>query len=288
MLLNQDQLDEFHLRGFVVSPVPVLGEAEVDELLAELQLVVESKSAKKPVLNRNLVDGTTEYGEAQQTAKEVWQVVNIWEASEKFFELARNREITGTVARMCGNTPILRIWHDQIVAKPATRGGRVGWHQDFLAWPIIEPGDLVGAWVALDDVEIENGCMWMVPGSHRWGAVRPRTGDALEPLYDEALLPEGVEVRPVPVQVKRGHVAFHHCMTWHASPENESERHRRAIAIHYMPGYTIFMPRGRSHAVGKHVTVKPGEILEGDGFPVVYENKRNLEENLARYTTEPA
>ena len=107
MLLNQDQLDEFHLRGFVVSPVPVLGEAEVDELLAELQLVVESKSAKKPVLNRNLVDGTTEYGEAQQTAKEVWQVVNIWEASEKFFELARNPEITGTVARMCGNTPIL-------------------------------------------------------------------------------------------------------------------------------------------------------------------------------------
>jgi hypothetical protein len=118
VLLNQDQLDEFHLRGFVVSPVPVLGEAEVDELLAELQLVVESKSAKKPVLNRNLVDGTTEYGEAQQTAKEVWQVVNIWEASEKFFELARNPEITGTVARMCGNTPILRIWHDQIVAKP--------------------------------------------------------------------------------------------------------------------------------------------------------------------------
>ena len=57
MLLNQDQLDEFHLRGFVVSPVPVLGEAEVDELLAELQLVVEGESAKKPVLNRTSSTG---------------------------------------------------------------------------------------------------------------------------------------------------------------------------------------------------------------------------------------
>ena len=46
MLLSQDQLDEFHLRGFVVSPVPVLGQTEVDELLAELRLVVEGKSPR--------------------------------------------------------------------------------------------------------------------------------------------------------------------------------------------------------------------------------------------------
>jgi len=286
MLLTQDQLDEFHLKGFVVSPTPILTGAKVDELRAELQIVMDEKSVRKPALDRNLVSEATEYGETQEDAREVRQIVNIWEANEKFFELTRNPEITSTIARLCGNTSILRIWHDQIVYKPPIRGGRVAWHQDFLAWPVIEPGDLVSAWIALDDAEVKNGCMWMVPGSHRWGAVRPKTGDDLEPLYDEALLPEGVEVKAVPMTVKKGCVAFHHCMNWHASPENKSERPRRALAIHYMPGYTLFMPRGRSHPMVKHVTVQPGEILEGDGFPVVYKNERNLEESLRRYTTE--
>ena len=269
-----------------MSPLPILNEAEVDELLAELKIVMENKSARKPVLDRNLSAGSTEYGESQDSEKEVRQIVNIWEASEKFFDLARNSEITSTIARMCANSPILRIWHDQLIHKPASRGGRVNWHQDFLAWPVIEPGDIVSAWVALDDADTENGCMWMVPGSHRWGGIRLRTGGNLEPLYEEAVLPEGVDVQPVPMPVNKGCVAFHHCMTWHASPENNSERHRRAIAIHYMPGCTIFMPRGRTHSMVKSVTVEPGEILEGEKFPVVYENRRNLEENLNRYTTE--
>ena len=59
-------------------------------------------------------------------------------------------------------------------------------------------------------------------------------------------------------------------MTWHGSPANTSDRPRRAIAVHYMPGYTIYAPT-RPHPVEKHVTVKPGEVLQGEKFPVVYQ-----------------
>ena len=76
-----------------------------------------------------------------------------------------------------------------------------------------------------------------------------------------------------PGAVKKGHVLFHHCLTWHGSPPNHSERGRPGIAVHYMPGWTRYEKEpGREHLVEHHITVKPGEVLKGDFFPTVMEN----------------
>ena len=63
----------------------------------------------------------------------------------------------------------LQIWHDQVQYKPAGTGGATTWHQDAPLWPSIEPMTEVSAWIPFDDADVDNGCMWMVPGSHRWG-----------------------------------------------------------------------------------------------------------------------
>jgi len=271
MVLSQSQIDEFHLRGFVKGP-KVVDDATVEHLRDELQAVMESRAKNQPVAINGMQDSkqATEYGQNSDPKKVVVQIVNIWEASDAFLAHARNPLITEAVSRLCNNTPLLRIWHDQIQYKPSRVGGSTCWHQDFPGWPILQPADLISAWVALDDAELDNGAMWMVPGSHRWGKIQTWSGENfVDPKCEPALLPEGVEVKAEPVLVKKGEVAFHHCMTWHCSPENKSDRPRRAIAVHYMPGYTIYV-QGK-HVVAKHVTVKPGEILAGEKFPVVYE-----------------
>jgi phytanoyl-CoA hydroxylase len=276
MILSQQQLDEFHLRGYV-NGGRVLDDAAVDLLRDELQKVMEGRSANQPLLNRNLLGGSSEYGEQANAAKQVVvQIVNMFEASEAYLEHCKNPLITEAVARLCNNTDTLRVWHDQIQYTPARIGGPTGWHQDFPAWPILQPADLISAWVALDDAEIDNGCMWMVPGSHRWGKVGLQSGENFAPKYDPEQLPEGVEAKAEPLIVKKGCVAFHHCMTWHGSPPNQSDRPRRAIAVHYMPGYTIYV-KGRGHPCEKHVTVQSGEVLQGDKFPVVYEKGKVLQ-----------
>src|SRR5262249_59446780 len=117
MILSQAQLDEFHLRGFVKGP-RVIDDATVDLLRNEMQTVMEGKSKNQPVLNRNLIGGKTEYGENTESKKVVVQIVNIWEASEPFYNHACNPLITEAVARLCNNTTTLRIWHDQIQYKP--------------------------------------------------------------------------------------------------------------------------------------------------------------------------
>ena len=276
MILNQQQLDEFHLRGFV-NGGRVLDDATVELLRDELQKVMEGRSVNQPLLNRNLLGGKSEYGEQANAGKQVVvQIVNMFEASEAYLEHTKNPLITEAVARLCNNTDTLRVWHDQIQYKPARVGGPTGWHQDFPAWPILQPADLISAWVALDDAEIDNGCMWMVPGSHRWGKIPLQSGENFAPKFDQELLPEGVEAKAEPLIVNKGCIAFHHCMTWHGSPPNQSDRPRRAIAVHYMPGYTIYV-KGRGHPCEKHVTVQSGETLQGEKFPVVYEKAKVLQ-----------
>src|SRR5207248_1136185 len=118
--------------------------------------------------------------------------------------------------------------------KPAAIGGVNMWHQDSPYWPILTPKDVqLTAWVALDDADAENGCMSMVPGSHRWGD----RISALHALKDFNAMPELFEGKKLEVRlcpVEKGAVHFHHPLTWHGSQANTSGRPRRAIALHFM------------------------------------------------------
>lgn len=277
-MLNANQLAEFEKSGFVKGGI-VLNDEEVERLREELDLVMEGKSVNKPVLNRNMLAESSDSlheGMKMTVSEKVVQIVNIWMASDAFFQHAAHPVICEEIAQLCG-TDTLRIWHDQIQYKPPVSGGPTNWHQDHPLWPIIQPADLVSAWVALDDAVIENGCMWMVPGSHKWGNHQhdlANTPDFMPYHRQPELLPKEAKVEAVPFEIKKGQVGYHHCLTWHGSPHNRSERKRRAIAVHYMPGHTRYDPDG-SHPMLSYVTVNKGDILMGDHFPVVYSSAAN-------------
>lgn len=263
-MLTPEQVAQFHERGFLRGP-KVISDAEADFLTEEMLRVMRNETEKKPVLNRNLTGNPEAI---------VVQIVNIWEASEAFFELAKHPLITEMVAQLC-DTEVLRIWHDQVQYKPPREGGPTGWHQDHPLWPTIQPPDLVTAWVALQDATIENGCMWMVPGSHKWGNQQRYLGtrEGFEVIHrDPSQLPPGVVIERVPAEVRKGQVHFHHCLTWHGSPENRTDKPRPAIAIHYMPAHIRYDPVGE-HVMDRFVTVPKGAILEGPSFPVVYDRR---------------
>jgi ectoine hydroxylase-related dioxygenase (phytanoyl-CoA dioxygenase family) len=257
-MLTDEQVARFHADGFLKSG-RMLDDDQVEELRAELQRVIDERDKTgipQPVRLANLATED----------RPVWQIVNIWQASEPFAALIRHPGITEEIAQLTGAEQ-LRIWHDQIQYKPAEQGGVNGWHQDAPLWPIIEPMTQVTAWVALDDVDESNGCMSMVPGSHKWG-------DQIEFLRraDGFTLPEefdGREVRVVRRPVAKGEVHYHHSLTWHGSHDNTSNRPRRAIALHMMGDDTRYVSSGE-HPMKPFVTVADGAQLAGDTFPLVY------------------
>lgn len=267
-MLSEAQIAEFQERGYL-EVGRVMTDAQADALRERMFRVMEGRSKDKP----EAIGG---WGKERK----VIQIVNIWEADDLFRAHLYNPTILEMVSELIG-TDTLRVWHDQVQYKPPQIGGPTDWHQDHPYWPIIQPADLVSAWVALDDADVENGCMWMVPGSHKWGAHKGGTIGTdpadFSPTPDLSLLPSGIEVRPVPMPVKKGHAGLHHCLTWHGSPPNRSDRGRPGIAVHYMPGYTRYeKDPGRTHLVEHNVEVQPGEILKGKHFPTVMENGRPL------------
>src|SRR5262249_7620978 len=142
--LTQEQLDFFDRSGYL-KVGRVLDDAQVEELRKRLDQVMAGESAGKPELMRNLAGGGPESDAV------VVQIVNIWEADEQYRALMSHPQITRMVAELT-RSDTLRVWHDQIQYKPPRVGTSTRWHQDFPAWPNIYPGDMVTAWVALDDV----------------------------------------------------------------------------------------------------------------------------------------
>ena len=160
-MLTDAQTSEFHNRGFLNGGL-LLDDGQVEALRRELDRVIRDRDrtdVPQPVHLRNL---------NRNPESPVWQIVNIWAASDPFRKLTGMPRVVEEVAQLTG-AERLRVWHDQIQYKPAERGGVTMWHQDAPLWPILAPMTEVSAWVALDDVDESNGCMSMVPGSHLWG-----------------------------------------------------------------------------------------------------------------------
>lgn len=261
-MLTTEQIQSFKDNGYLYYG-PVLTPEELRDLQTALQAVLAGQSDKDPDALHNLT------GDDENV---VVQIVNIWQAEPAFERHLYNEKIVRMIAQLTDSDTI-RVWHDQIQIKPPYIGGPTLWHQDHPYWPVIQPADLVSAWVAIEDADGENGCMSMVRRSHLWGPINGGTigSDPSDwgPAADAAWIPEGETLDVVSIPVPAGAVVFHHCLTWHGAPPNRTDRNRPAIAVHYMPGHTRYEPSGAGHIVEHHIEVAAGEILSGDHFPLV-------------------
>lgn len=259
-MLSAEEVKKFNVDGYLKGH-KIMSDDEVETLREETMRVIrdrEDKSKPQPIMLHNMGKNGTE----------VWQIVNIWRASPAFKKLVMNKTIAEEMVQLTG-AKTLRIWHDQIQYKPAGVGGANMWHQDAPYWPPLAPMTQVTAWVALDDVDPENGCMSMVPGSHLWGN-QIKFIHTLKGWDDMPGEFEGrkIEVRTCPV--RKGEVHYHHALTWHGSPANNSQRPRRAIALHFMSEQTRFLKDSADHPMKKYIEVGDGEVVQGAEFPVVY------------------
>ena len=92
-------------------------------------------------------------------------------------------------------------------------------------------------WLALDDATVENGCLWVLPGSHRRGVLYPDR-EQQDPRFDctsEAYDFPYAEEDAVPVEVPAGSAVIFNGYLLHRSlPNTGRHGYRRALANHYM------------------------------------------------------
>jgi phytanoyl-CoA hydroxylase len=118
------------------------------------------------------------------------------------------------------------------MAKPARVGEVVPYHQDNAYYGYLPP-DALSVWIALDESNERNGCLRVVPGSHKDGLRRHGPTGVRGISYG---LADPVDPQPdgeVAIVLRRGDASVHHCCTFHSSHPNLSERSRRGLILFY-------------------------------------------------------
>jgi phytanoyl-CoA hydroxylase len=158
------------------------------------------------------------------------------------------------------------------------------WHQDEYFIPTRDRS-LTAVWIALDDATIENGCLWVLPGSHRRGVLYPAR-DQDDPRFDcsiEAFDFPYSDDDSVPVEVPAGTAVIFNGYLLHRSLQN-SGRHgyRRALANHYMSAESL-LPWRRPDE-GEHMAVADYRdiVLVAGEDPYAYKGTEDLARPMSR------
>ena len=136
--------------------------------------------------------------------------------------------------------PNVKCMQSMLFIKASGKPGQA-WHQDEYYIPTRDRS-LLGAWIAMDDATVENGCLWVIPGSHRHGVLWPQHQQR-DPRFDcggEATTFPYSNDDAIPVEVKRGSVVFFNGYLLHRSlPNYAPGGFRRSLVNHYMSAESL-------------------------------------------------
>jgi len=146
-------------------------------------------------------------------------------------------------AAMLMDAPQVRLYRDILLSMPQCSGATTGWHVDKNYWPTCSSDKLTSAWFCLEDCDIENGCLAVVNGSHRFARtdflrkIPFEDIGSIAKLYGK--LPKDIDIISLPH--KKGQVSFHSCLLMHCSHPNTSDKPRQSFATVFQDGDNHFI-----------------------------------------------
>ena len=137
--------------------------------------------------------------------------------------------------------------HNCIMTKNPAFSSATGWHQDIRYWSFEKP-ELVSVWLALGPEHEENGCLWLVPGSHKMDFGRERYD---QDLFFRADLWENQHVlqAKAATELDEGDVLFFHCRLLHAAGSNRTDLTKFAAVFTYHAADNRPLPGTRSSSL---------------------------------------
>jgi phytanoyl-CoA hydroxylase len=282
--LSAEQREQFYRDGYIKYG-RVIDDATVERLRAALDRTIEEELTRDDYsqLPPEFAFGHKRKADieaGEQPKRAIHQFVNIWKVVPEYRDVINNPNITSVIRNLMDDQPV-RLWHDQIISKPPGDNGHFACHHDFYFWPLDRPS-MITCWLALDDATPDNGCMHVAPQSHRDPRYQPADCELTEDLHlSPAALGPGEaaslynEIRTwmpdkaKPVVLKAGECMFHHCLNYHMTPPNITDRQRRAFVMIYMPDGTRYKKsQSPNHPCTSYLPLVDGEALGDDEFPL--------------------
>ncbi len=222
-MINEEQVRKFQEMGWLVVE-GVYTHEEADEV-ARLALQTADSMDVEESMAGYLLD-RSESGESAPR-----KIDSPYLRNPLFRDFALDGRLREILRRITGEEPLLKS--DQLFMKPPRFGSEKPYHHDNFYFRCTPGGHVITAWIALDDVDEENGCLRYISGSHKKGIIEhvevPGQPYNLAPP-DDLIDWENEASAPV----RKGGVVFHHSETLHSSRRNTSDRWRRGYATHWV------------------------------------------------------
>ena len=219
--------DFYHENGYLVV-TDALSAQELEELRAEATSICRSERGEV----QGFVPGVA--GESEEDTLRRYLCIHFpHKLSQTMLGYLSTPSMVKVLTEIIG--PNVKCMQSMLFIKATGKPGQA-WHQDEDFIPTRD-NSLVGGWIAMDDATIENGCLWVIPGSHRPGVLWPMERQQ-DPRFDCTAESAGfpyTDADAIPVEVKAGSIVFFNGYLLHRSfPNRAQSGYRRVLVNHYM------------------------------------------------------
>ena len=196
------------------------------------------------------------------------------------YNLLKNKNILDIVEMIIG--PDIALFGAHYIAKSPKNGKPVGWHQDGSYWPL-EPMNVVSVWLAGTDSNKSNGCMRVLPGTHKKKLMKPSQMTKLDTekyVLDLAISSDSIDSSNAKdIELQSGDISIHNPNIVHGSNANLSAVWRIGLTLRFIPtstyvnrqNWSCLLLRGNpSKGINNYYAPKPkfkvNEHMEFDGY----------------------
>ena len=215
--LPSDLKNHYDANGYYF-PLPVLDETELQELQRSFFEFYDKNKERLQSL----------------APRDQYQILSETHLSVPWvYRLAVHRRILAAVEAILGHD--LLIWGSRWFTKMPGDTTYISWHQDATYWAL-NPPQVTTAWVALSESGPENGCMRVLPGSHKGGLMPQIDTYAADNALSrgQEIAAEVDESEALDLVLRPGEMSLHHIGIVHGSQVNHSLKPRIGIAIRYI------------------------------------------------------
>ncbi|WP_372629557.1 phytanoyl-CoA dioxygenase family protein [Cohnella sp.] len=170
--------------------------------------------------------------------------LDVFQRHPEFHNWAKLPSVLDQLENVIG--PDIFLYENSLLYKPKGKKNGVPWHQDFIS-RAHEPIKYI-VWVAIDDAKIENGCLKVIPGSHKNGLYPYHTvqGEAHHSRINQEYVDES---KAIYLEMDAGDAVIFSSHLFHSSEEVHSDKPRRAFRAAYQGFDEITVPRGAPFVV---------------------------------------
>jgi phytanoyl-CoA hydroxylase len=223
-MLTSQQIETYRRDGYLVIPHLIEG-AQLTELRALTDRIVTE--ARGVAANDDLYDLEPSHSAMLPRVRRLKPA--IFKRYDFFRALTREPRITSILSGLLG--PNIRLYGGKLNMKSAGYGSPVEWHQDWAFYPHTND-DVLATGIYLDDCDLDNGPLMVIPGSH----LGPTWDHHADGRFCGAMDPAHCDIdlsKAVPLMGPAGSMTIHHARLVHGSALNTSNRQRRLLLHEY-------------------------------------------------------